>query len=128
MTLRTTGYALLFFAMFSIAGGHWAVLQTVAWTGMIIEYSQTSSVGEAIAKTFGGRAPCDLCLAIDAEKKKESRLPATVKADQQIDKFLIRTQQAVPLPPETKFSYPPLLQVVASTRPTSPPAPVPIAA
>lgn len=126
--LRITGYPLLFLAMFSIAGGHWAVLQTVAWTGMAIKYSRDSSLAAALTKTFSGKAPCNMCKTIEAGKEKESRLPATVKADKKIDKFLARAAHSAPLPPETPFSYPPVPDEAVSVRPTSPPAPFPIAA
>jgi len=126
--LRATGYPLLFLAMFSIAGGHWAVLQSVAWTGMLIEYSQNGSIGSAVLKTFGGKAPCQMCRTIEDGRQKESKLPATVKADQKIDKFLERSVREVPLPPEAHFSYPPVVDETASARPASPPPPVPIAA
>ena len=125
---RVAGYSLLFLAMFSIAGGHWAVLQTVAWTGMAIEYSKDSPLAAALTKTFSGKAPCKMCKTIEAGKEKESRLPATVKADKKIDKFLVRSGPAIPAARETSFSYPPILNEVASVRPACPPAPVPIAA
>jgi len=126
--LRATGFPLIFLAMFSIAGGHWAVLQGVAWTGMVIDYSKSSTLGEALAKTFSGKAPCQMCRTIEEGRQKETKLPATLKADQKIDKFLARSERAVPLPPEATFSYPPMFDKVASARPTAPPAPVPIAA
>lgn len=126
--LRATGYPLLFLAMFSIAGGHWAVLQTVAWTGMLIEYSQSASIGTAISKTFGGKAPCQMCRTIETGRQNESKVPATVKADKKIDKFLARPVRAVPVPPATDFFYPPILDEVASARPAPPSAPIPIAA
>ena len=128
MLLRLTGYPLLFLAMFSIAGGHWAVLQTVAWTGMVIEYSKDSPLATALIKTFSGKAPCKMCHTIEAGKEQESRLPATVKADKKIDKFLARPGRTVPLPAESKVSYPPNVDEVAFAIPSSPPAPVPISA
>ena len=57
-------------------GLHWAFLQTVAWTGMIISYSQGSSFKEAVAKTFDGKHPCSLCKVIQqgrAEEKKQDQ-------------------------------------------------------
>jgi len=126
--IRVAGYPLLFLAMFSIAGGHWAVLQTVAWTGMVIEYSKTSPITVALAKTFSGKAPCKMCKTIESGKETESRLPATVKADKKLDKFLVRVVRATPLPPETKFSYPPAVDDPVPVRSASPPVPVPIAA
>ena len=124
---RIAGYPLIFLAMFSIAGGHWAVLQTVAWTGMVIEYSKDSSLAAAQNKTFSGKAPCKMCKTIETGKEKESRLPATIKADKKIDKFLARTVQSAPLPPAGSYFYPPVFEDAASARPMSPPAPVPIA-
>jgi len=33
--IRRIGYPLALLALFVVAGGHWAVLQSVAWAGMI---------------------------------------------------------------------------------------------
>jgi len=126
--LRAVGYPLLFAAMFSIAGGHWAVLQSVAWTGMIVEYSKDSTLGAALIKTFGGKAPCEMCKTIDAEKQKESRLPATVKPDKKAEKFLLLRFVRVNAPPSQPFSYGPLCDEWACPRSEPPSAPVPIAA
>jgi len=57
-------------------GLHWAALQLVAWTGMIVTYSRGASVVEAVSKTFDGEHPCKLCLAIKvgrAEEKKQEQ-------------------------------------------------------
>lgn len=53
-------------------GLHWALLQTVAWTGMLVRYSREGSLAEAIAKTFDGRHPCSLCKVV-AQSKAEQR-------------------------------------------------------
>src|SRR5258708_6190788 len=55
--LRVIGLPFMALAMFSIAGGHWAVLQTVAWAQMLRDYSKDATVTEAVAKTFSGDAP-----------------------------------------------------------------------
>jgi hypothetical protein len=62
-------------------GLHWGLLQSVAWLGMVVSYSQEGSVGEALAKTFDGKHPCPLCKAIAAGKKaeKKSEIPAAGK-------------------------------------------------
>jgi hypothetical protein len=76
--LKRFGHCLLILALLGATGGHWVVLQTVAWTDMLAENLQTSSVTEAISKTFGGTHPCKLCKQISsgkqAEKKSESPL------------------------------------------------------
>jgi hypothetical protein len=53
-------------------GAQWFVLQSVAWTNMMVSFSQTASIGEALEKTFDGKNPCDLCKHIrDAKKETE---------------------------------------------------------
>lgn len=52
-------------------GLHWAVLQTVAWAGMLVAYSQASNVREAISRTFDGKHPCPLCKAIERGRQEE---------------------------------------------------------
>jgi hypothetical protein len=126
--LRRLGSVLMCFAMFSIVGGHWAALQTVAWVGMVAEYSQTSSLGMAIRKTLSGEDPCSMCHAIEKGKAAESKLPAVVQAGKKLDGIFHREATAAPRPHETTFSYPPVADDMASLLPSAPPAPVPIAA
>jgi hypothetical protein len=64
-------------AALTVCGGHWAALQSVAWTNMLVCYSQKEPLREAIAKTFDGAHPCSLCHAVSAGNKSEK------KADQQ---------------------------------------------
>lgn len=60
-------------------GLHWATLQSLAWASMIVRYSQSAPLTEALAKTFDGKHPCNLCKAItkskNAEKKSDMRTP-----------------------------------------------------
>lgn len=51
-------------AAFYLAGGHWATLQAVAWSGMLVKYSSTSGLWVGLQQTFDGDHPCPLCLAI----------------------------------------------------------------
>ncbi len=58
-------------------GGHWAVLQSVAWTTMFAaNLSANDSLTEAVSKTFDGEHPCPLCCAIKAGKKSEKKSEA----------------------------------------------------
>ena len=63
-------------------GLHWGVLQSAAWLGMVVSYSQDAPLKEALAKTFDGKHPCPLCKAIAkgrrSEKESESA-PAAKK-------------------------------------------------
>jgi len=54
-------------------GLHWAFLQSVAWVGMVINYSQDGTVGEALAKTFDGKHPCCLCKMIQHGRANEKK-------------------------------------------------------
>jgi hypothetical protein len=49
-----------------LVGGHWGMLQVVAWTGMVITYSRDASFGEAVRMTFDGEHPCQLCHEVRA--------------------------------------------------------------
>jgi hypothetical protein len=57
---RVIGLLLMCMAMFSVAGGHWAVLQAIAWAQMLQDYSRNGPITEAIAKrsAAGPRAAC----------------------------------------------------------------------
>ena len=67
------GRALLIVALIAAVGGHWAVLQTVAWTNMLAHNLRTESLTVAVTKTFDGKNPCGLCKVISAGKKAESK-------------------------------------------------------
>ena len=123
--LRATGYPLIFLAMFSIAGGHWAVLQSVAWAGMLVEFSKNSNLGAAVSKTFSGKAPCKMCMAIEAGKQKESRLPATVTAEAKIGKFLVGAPTEAPSPAAKDFDFHAIVMIAYAGFSPAPPSPVP---
>jgi hypothetical protein len=66
------GQVLSVFVCIYLAGGHWAVLQTAAWAGMLADYGRSYGVEKAVAMTFDGDHPCKLCCKIEAAKKRES--------------------------------------------------------
>jgi len=43
---------------------HLPVMQVVAWSSMLIQFSRDGSVSEAAGKTFSGENPCGMCYAI----------------------------------------------------------------
>jgi hypothetical protein len=77
-SLLRAGQLLLIAAMFAGCGGHWLVLQSVAWGGMIAEYARTAKLIVAVEKTFDGQHPCGLCKKIEKgrgnEKKRDAQL------------------------------------------------------
>lgn len=64
---------LIVVALASSIGLHWALLQTVAWAGMIVSYAQESPLTEAVVKTFDGQHPCKLCKQIAKGKGSEKK-------------------------------------------------------
>ena len=59
-----------------VTGGHWLVLQTVAWSQMIVDYSRNAPIKQAIRETFDGAHPCDLCKSIQKAKQSEKKQEA----------------------------------------------------
>lgn len=72
------GLVLCMIAGLQLVGGHWAILQTGAWVGMVIDYSKSAGVEAGITKTFDGKHPCQLCLSIAKNKEKEGKQTANV--------------------------------------------------
>ncbi|MEX2580335.1 MAG: hypothetical protein WD342_14850 [Verrucomicrobiales bacterium] len=74
MNTRLAGTIALVAAV-HLLGGHWVVLQTVAWSGMFAAYTQDFSLGAAIGKTFDGGDPCSLCDAVKTGRDQERDAP-----------------------------------------------------
>jgi hypothetical protein len=73
-TLRTAVHKLIILCCaLYLSGAHWMVLQTTAWTGMLISRSLNVSVAEAIDSTFDGQHPCRMCEAISSGHQTEER-------------------------------------------------------
>lgn len=61
-------------AMLSLTLGlQWTVLQSVAWVGMIVNFSREGSLEQAVAKTFDGHHACPICKLVRAGKNAESK-------------------------------------------------------
>jgi hypothetical protein len=71
---------LVVIAAVQILGGHWVVLQTVAWTSMLMENARTETLSTALVRTFDGSKPCSLCLAVKTGREHEDKqeLPSLV--------------------------------------------------
>ena len=67
------GKILVVFALVTMLGGHWTLLQTVAWTTMLANNLRTHSLSESVDRTFDGKYPCPICRAIAAAKKSEKK-------------------------------------------------------
>ena len=78
--IQRIGNLLLIVALLASTGGHWALLQSVAWTSMLAEHMQSQSLAQAMEQTFDGRHPCKLCCAIAAAKRSEKKSEFPVSA------------------------------------------------
>lgn len=73
---RVISVAVCLLALFAASGGHWTVLQTIAWTRMLIEYSRDATLVEAARETFSGERPCAMCKKIrEGRQHEENRSP-----------------------------------------------------
>ena len=103
-------------------GLHWALLQTVAWTGMVLSYSRNASLPEALSRTFDGQHPCALCQAI-AKGKNSEKQSETLAPLKKID-GLYQPVVLVVCSPASFSSIEPtggLLEMLAHAPPTPPP-------
>jgi hypothetical protein len=116
------GKILTVIALVTAVGLHWALLQTVAWTGMLANNLCSESLSQAVANTFDGQHLCPLCRAIAAAKKSEKKSQAIASA-LKFEFPPVTEALSLPLPP-------PLMGVVAldpvlKVCPQKPPVPPP---
>lgn len=103
-------------------GFHWLALQSVAWTTMLVENVRHVPLSEAMARTFDGSHPCDLCHAVTEGKKSEKKseiLPTIAKMD-----LICVTRALNWLPPWVQYDYAAVC-VSIPERSLAPPAPPP---
>jgi hypothetical protein len=124
--LRIVGMPLVYLALFALVGGHWGVLQAIAWAQMLRDYSKNAPITEAIAKTFSGYSPCGMCTKISEERQKEEREPAVAKFDKKAEIFLGEMCDALKKPEGEDYSYLNPGESTPTKRSEAPPAPVPI--
>ena len=125
--LKIVGVAASLVAVLAMLGGHWLVLQSAAWAGMIVDYSQHGSLAKAIERTFDGDHPCPLCLKIregrQEEQKQDRKLP-WVKPDKGPELFYEAHTSLVPAAPteaENTVPFVPSLHPEFIDSPLSPP-------
>ncbi len=123
---RAAKWVLVGLLMVSI-GLHWTLLQSVAWAGMLVRYSQEGcSLSTAIAKTLDGQHPCQLC-KITESGRRSTASPEAPTPVQKLDLFA--QDRPVAWSPERCVSS--LWPVTSSTSPglaARPPVPPPRAA
>ena len=121
--MRRLTILVVFVAFTFSCGGQWAVLQIVAWTNMIREYSEMVPFTRAVEMTFSGQYPCELCKAIAEKKKSETaKMLALHKQDKQAGPpAVVATATPTETSPRYFLSRGPFLQTRSEAPPTPPP-------
>jgi hypothetical protein len=111
-----------------LATGPLGLLQVVAWTGMVWNYTQAEgSLLTGVQKTFDGEHPCTMCDSIKTAKSKEQSKPVTVVSSKKIETFPAPLCAALPPRGCRDFVFPGGSVVNPGARTEAPPVPVPIA-
>lgn len=69
--IRRFAHLFVIIALVAGIGGHWAILQSIAWTTMLANNLQRTSLVEAVSDTFDGEHPCPMCKAIEKSRADE---------------------------------------------------------
>ena len=85
-------------------GGHWAIVQGVAWVTMFARFSQSMSLTQAAEYTFDGKHPCALCCAVK-EGKKAERKDSQVKPPEKMTFALSPEALHLPAPPPASANF-----------------------
>lgn len=110
------------FTLIAAVGGHWTLLQSVAWVRMAVQYSKDAPLGVALQKTFDGRHPCKLCRVVREGKGSEEKRAAK-RVETKLDFFCLHHALALAGPER----FPAILDVdlAVPSRADSPPRPPP---
>lgn len=107
--IRRLGLLCVALALFSMAGGHLAAWQTIAWAKMLRDSAErTGSLAVAVEQTFDGQHPCELCLQIAAVKGQEGKAQKDATRAPQIGKAEKNDKATLP-----ELNLPPARTVVA---------------
>ena len=97
------GRYLLIGALIISMGGHWVLLQTIAWGNMLVDFSSKSSLSEAVEKTFDGDHPCALCKVVKTSKSDEEKKPL-LKSEMKME-VILPAPVKVPFPRGTAVVF-----------------------
>ncbi len=104
-------------------GMHWALLQGIAWTGMLISFAREGAMIEAVEKTFDGQHACALCLKVkegrDSDEKQPQQAGQSLK---KLDAVLVAVVKLIaPAAEELNFAVLREQSVSRNERPEMPP-------
>lgn len=101
-TLRLLTQRLVVLLVCLTLGLHWALLQGIAWTGMLISFASEGAVIEAVQKTFDGKHGCALCAKVKEGRESDRHPPQQAgQTMKKIDAVLVETMRLIAPPAET---------------------------
>lgn len=103
-------------------GLQWIALQSIAWTSMLVQNVRQTSLTEAVAKTFDGDHPCQLCKGI--QKQQSSQKKSEVRTAPAKPDLICSTRSFRVVRPFDSFLYPNVAMATAA-RALAPPVPPP---
>jgi hypothetical protein len=62
---------LLSLVVIHVLDGHLFLGQCVAWLTMVGDRAPSMGLQEAVKETFSGEHPCEICIAVQSERRKE---------------------------------------------------------
>jgi hypothetical protein len=95
-------------------GLQWALLQGIAWTGMLISFAREGSVIEAVEKTFDGQHACELCKKVKEGSQDSNNSGSSTQEDDAakgLHAVLVSPTVLIP-PAEEILSFAPLCEVL----------------
>ena len=125
IVLRKASRLLVILALLASIGGHWALLQSVAWTRMLVERTSAESFTSAVQTTLDGEHPCDLCKRITKGKQSEQQ-PEKSQVKVKVDLLCERRHLAIA--PQSEPMIFPSNPTEGTPRAERPPVPPPRAA
>ncbi len=104
-------------------GMHWALLQGIAWAGMLVSFASEGAVIEAVQKTFDGQHGCALCKKVKQGRDSNRELPQqTAHSLQKINAVLVEITTLVAPAGETiSFAMTREMMVKRNEMPETPP-------
>ena len=89
-------------------GLHWALLQGVAWAGMLVSFASEGTVMEAVQKTFDGQHGCPLCKKVKEGSSSDRKQPQQVGQSMQKINAVLVEMTTLTAPAGNTFSFVPL--------------------
>ena len=79
--MHRAAHCFLVLALSFSMGLHWVSLQSAAWVGMVVTYSQETTLLQGVAMTFDGEHPCRWCRRVEqggsSQKQQQICFPVT---------------------------------------------------